>query len=112
MTSAVERIAVTSCLACPYSRLATVAVFLEFAEGEAAQDPTASPGICAHPRQQARREALDDRQLLLRRRAHGDGYTPPTKGTPIANRRTLPETCPLRTASVVLEATPTVEVSR
>lgn len=111
MTGAVERIAVTSCLACPYSRLATIAVFLEFAEG-VVQDPTASPGMCMHPRQQARQDIVDDRRLLLRQHAHGGVFTTPTKGAPIANRRTLPETCPLRTASVVLEATPAVEVSR
>lgn len=111
MTGVVERIAVTSCLVCPYSRLATVAVFREFAEG-VVQDPTASPGICMHPRHQAQQDTLDDRRLLLRQHTHGGVFTTPMKGAPISNRRKLPETCPLRTASVVLEAAPAVEVAR
>lgn len=110
MMDVVERVAVTSCLVCPYSRPSTLAAFLEFAEGEAAQDPTASPGVCVHPKQQM--NPLADRRLLTRQRAHGGRYAPPAKGAPIGNRRTLPETCPLRTASVVLEAVSTVEVSR
>lgn len=109
MMDVVERIAVTHCLVCPYSRPSTLAAFLEFVEGEAAQDPTASPGVCVHPKQQM---ILPDRRLLIRQRAHGEGYTPPAKGALISNRRKLPETCPLRTASVVLEAAPAVEVSR